>query len=496
MNLKQVTDWTTSPSEKNYSHADIHTLKYDHYNGTLYALTDGGIFYSLNNGTAWSQSMNAPLPTLLFIGGDMAVDQTSGLPSYFVAGAQDNGLNGYAYGTTPDYYSTIRGGYGGTMFIASDAQTIFGTYIEATLYRSEDRGQTWDNGGADASDPNNILCPALLSEGAPFYMEYDVWDGGPGIVACCGNTNLYLETQGNIGIGAFPKVTNIGTGTAISGPVVRVNIATNNPQNIYIGTSGSNYFYYSTDQGVTWTSSDTAAATTGKLSPRKFSGTPTGITTDPNNENNVFMTVSNSTNGSSHFYRSTDNGQTWTAPATNLPALNYRRIAMDANGIIYVGHDYGVLRSGDTGKTWYPVAEGLPMAMVTSLQVRGNYLTTTMLGRGQYYVDLTQLPPIRPEFWSQPRWPLIRRIAISAIYPSIVNVSAPRTTVDYTLSGSEQATLEVYDVLGREEKVLVNQYATQGAHEIAADLSGLIAGQYYMVLTAGGTSVTKSFVIQ
>jgi hypothetical protein len=504
-NMRQKTVWYDAIGASDYSHADIHVLKYNPFDGRLYALTDGGIYYTKDNGETWSQDMNNTLNTLSFIGGDMAVNSSGG-PDFFCAGAQDNGLNAITFGTDPSNYTQIQGGDGGTMFVSPfDGQTVFGTYTNTVLYRSESRGadNTWD-APSDPADPRpefgqNILGSAIIKEGAPFYMTYDVWDGDPSVVACCGVSNLYLETGGNIGQDAFPRATNVIDPTtnkiipssAVSGSVVAVNIATSDDDYIYIGTrvgASTGYFYYSTDVGKTWTQSLTSTG-----AALKFTGIPSGITTDPNDATRVFMTITGP--GTKHFYFSTDNGQTWNAPATNLPALNYHCVAIDASGILYISNDYSVLRSGDTGKTWYPVADGMPLVLITSLQVRGKYLDAATYGRGMYYIDVTQLAPLGPSSVATSASSTLG-IAITAVYPSVVTTSAPRSNVDYTLSGNEQATLAVYDVLGRQERMLLNQFDSQGGHELAADLSGLPTGQHYLVLTAGGNSVTKPIVIQ
>jgi photosystem II stability/assembly factor-like uncharacterized protein len=472
--LKLVTDWGNSSSNSDYAHADIHVLKYNPYTKVLYAMTDGGVYYSGNNGTNWSQTMNATLGTLSFVGGDMTPDG-----SFFCAGAQDNGLNSLTVGQDPTYKS-INGGDGGTMFISpADGETIYGTYIYSTLYTSNNRGADWNG------SPQNILGFGLIdTDQAPFYMEYDVCDADPGFVACCGSRNLYIEDDGNAAWpNSFPRVTNTNSSNRISGSAYRVHISSENDGYVFLGTT-SNCFYASGDNGQTWTKS---------TSPTSFPGEPTSITNDPNNDANLCMTVG--LTSSKHFYYSTDYGQTWTTPATNLPAFNYHRVTMDPNGIIYVGHDYGVLRSGDTGKTWYPVADGLPLVMITSLHVRGNYLVAGTYGRGMYYVDLTQLAPLGTNSVASAA-NSSSSISIGAVYPSVITISAPRSNIDYSLPGGEQATLAVYDILGREERMLVNDFATQGAHEISADFSGLAAGRHYLVLTAGGSSVTKPIIIE
>lgn len=484
-NSNKVTDWTAASGGANYTHADIHILKYNPYTNVLFALTDGGIFYSSTNGGSWRSDMNTDLGTFLFVGGDMAVDQSTGKPSFFAAGAQDNGLNGFTVGESS--YDAIKGGDGGTMFVSpQDGETTFGTYVGATLYRSPDRGA---NG--DLENAGNLLDGTpIQNDGAPFYIEYDVADQDPSVIAVCGGRNLFLTTDGgNGGAGDFPQVTNVGAGTTTSGYPSAVHIAKDDDTYIYLGTSSgtsprtssSGFLYYSQDQGASWTKC---------TNPNNFGGLPTSITSDPNDATHVFMTVGGT--NSKHFWVSTDGGVDWTAPATNLPNLNYRRVAFDGK-IIYVGNDYGVLRSGDGGKTWFPVADGLPMAMVTSLHVRGHYLSATTYGRGMYYVDLNQVAPLSDVSVAANT---NSGVQIGAIYPSVITSAAPHSTINYTLANNDEVSIALYDVLGRQERMLVNQFASKGDHEVSADFSGLAPGQHYVVLTSDGVSVTKPVTIE
>ena len=141
------------------------------------------------------------------------------------------------------------------------------------------------------------------------------------------------------------------------------------------------------------------------------------------------------------------------------------------------------------------MADGFPLAMVTSLRVRGHYLVAATYGRGMYYVDISQLPQLSNSVASSAS-PNSGKPQIKDIYPSIVMTSTPRLNVDYSLASDTHATMTVYDVLGREERVLVNEYAIKGDHSIVADLSGLGSGQHYIVLTADGFSVTKPLTIE
>jgi hypothetical protein len=198
---------------------------------------------------------------------------------------------------------------------------------------------------------------------------------------------------------------------------------------------------------------------------------------------------------SKHFYISTDTGHTWTAPAKNLPdGINYYRVAADSKGNIFAGHDDGVLLSQDGGVTWSQAANGFPNAWVTSLRIRGHYLVAATYGRGMYYLDINQFSSVAAN--QNPSIAGNGFVAIKDIYPSIVtSVASARMNIDYTFSQDMHAKISVFDVLGRQEKVPLNEYTLAGDHSLSADLSGLGPGQHYVVLTGDGYSVTKPFTI-
>jgi len=497
--LTKRTDWTAIENNSDYSHADIHRLTYNPYNNELYSMTDGGIFHSANNGFTWQQDMNARLPTMLFIGGDMGVD-ANGNPAIFGAGAQDNATSVLLPAKSTTTYNVITSGDGGTVYISpTDGQTIFATYTNATLFSCNDGGAQWSTDlakqGFGTFSPQNLLGGTPINNtSTPFYIEYDVCDQDPTVIAVCGGSTIYGTNTGDLFLSNdggqnalagqldFPQVTNTGDpNTEVIGGVNTVHIAKNNSQYVFIGTSSSK-MYYSTDQGTTWTPSKTI-----------LSGAPTSITSDPVNETHLFMTVAGT--GGKHFYVSTDTGRTWSAPAKGLPNFNYHRIAVDSNGNIFIGHDFGVLRSQNGGVNWYPVADGFPAAMVTSLHVRGHYLMATTYGRGMFYVDIDQLPSllnsVAPTTASNIGGP-----QINDIYPNIAMTSAPRVNLDYSLADDTRAKLTIFDVLGREERVLFNDYTSKGEHSIVGNLSGLAPGQHYIVLTADGFSTTKPVTIE
>jgi hypothetical protein len=76
-------------------------------------------------------------------------------------------------------------------------------------------------------------------------------------------------------------------------------------------------------------------------------------------------------------------------------------------------------------------------------------------------------------------------------YPNPFN---PVTNIAYTLPTSEKVLLKIYDALGREIKVLVNEEQTAGSHNISFDASKLSSGVYYYRLEAGNYSQVHKMV--
>ena len=74
------------------------------------------------------------------------------------------------------------------------------------------------------------------------------------------------------------------------------------------------------------------------------------------------------------------------------------------------------------------------------------------------------------------------RILLCQNYPNPFN---PSTTIKYELPRSSMVRLSMYDMLGREAGVLVNEWKGPGAHEVEFDGTNYASGVYVYRLTAG-----------
>jgi hypothetical protein len=77
-------------------------------------------------------------------------------------------------------------------------------------------------------------------------------------------------------------------------------------------------------------------------------------------------------------------------------------------------------------------------------------------------------------------------------YPNPCN---PSTTIRYELPDSRDVRLAVYDMIGREVSVLVDQKKEAGIYDVRFDGSGLASGVYLARLTAGNFVQTRKVLI-
>ena len=81
---------------------------------------------------------------------------------------------------------------------------------------------------------------------------------------------------------------------------------------------------------------------------------------------------------------------------------------------------------------------------------------------------------------------------LSQNYPNPFN---PRTGVRFQVSGASEVKFAVYDLLGRELAVLVNERKAPGSYEVSFDGSNLASGVYIYRMTAGAFTRTMKMVL-
>ncbi len=77
-------------------------------------------------------------------------------------------------------------------------------------------------------------------------------------------------------------------------------------------------------------------------------------------------------------------------------------------------------------------------------------------------------------------------------YPNPFN---PTTTIRYALPEDGMVTLKIYDILGQEVKVIVNEFLQKGTYEVKVDSKGLASGVYIYRLQAGEFISSKKMML-
>jgi len=87
---------------------------------------------------------------------------------------------------------------------------------------------------------------------------------------------------------------------------------------------------------------------------------------------------------------------------------------------------------------------------------------------------------------------IVKEFSLGQNYPNPFN---PTTKINFSIPNSDYVSLRVYDILGREVKVLVSENLTTGEYEVDFDAKGLSSGMYYYSLRAGDYVSVKKMVL-
>ncbi len=87
---------------------------------------------------------------------------------------------------------------------------------------------------------------------------------------------------------------------------------------------------------------------------------------------------------------------------------------------------------------------------------------------------------------------IAKEFSLSQNYPNPFN---PNTKINFSIPKSDYVSLRVYDMLGREVKVLVSENLSAGEYQTDFNAKGLASGMYYYSLRAGEYVDVKKMVL-
>lgn len=377
-------------------HSDIHDIKFDPSNSSIfYVASDGGMSRTANGGTSFT-TINTGLNISQFYA-SLGVSTTN--PNLYIGGLQDNGVWSYNGAT----WTNRRGGDGGPCIITPGNDNAVYASNDA---RSISRSTTGVAGAYSSSlgslafvgdDRTAFMAPVAISKSTPTtlyclsdHIHRSINSGGTWTFPTLGSMTSPFEATFKTGVAIAVSETNANKIYLSSSPFSqRVDNALN--------VTGQPNVFRSTNGGTSVTSIK------GTL-PDRF---VQDFAISPTFDDSVFV-VLGGYGSASHVYVSGNGGSSWTARGTGLPDVPFNAIAFDPLNpqVIYAACDIGVYASPNRGATWYDFNTGFTdVVQVFDLQVTaGNELLAVTHGKGVYRSSLfnaATLPVVMRDFTGQ-----------------------------------------------------------------------------------------------
>ncbi|OSZ80999.1 hypothetical protein CAP36_07120 [Chitinophagaceae bacterium IBVUCB2] len=335
-NFTAITAWSL-PNSIGYNHADVHGLYW--INSTIYSLSDGGIFKSLDAGDNWIDISNG-----LGIRQFYRFDNSPTNPNVITGGAQDNGsATRQASGNWVDWL-----GADGMEGLVSPTNhlNLWGTSQNGSIYRSTNGGNSY----------TNLTRPAAGDWVTPLEIHptneailYGGWTG------------VWKSVNGG------SSWSNISSGV-ISSLVTDLALAPSAPTTIYASRGAT--LWVTTDDGANWVT-------------RTAPATINDIAVDPTNPSKIWIACNSASN---RIFVSTDGGANFTNISSNLPGIAARAIVVDdaTPCNIYVGMNIGVYHQQEGAGTWTNYSDNLPMVAINELDIQQStgVIRVATYGRG------------------------------------------------------------------------------------------------------------------
>jgi hypothetical protein len=358
--------------------------------------------------------------------------------------------------------------------------------------RSTDDGVSW---GADTRLTNNSgdsqFPSASVSDSSVHVVWNDLRDG---------NSEIYSKrsTNGGVNWGADARLTDNAAvsqfpSVSVSGSAVNVVWHDNRDGNYEI------YYKHSTDGGVSW-GADTRLTNNSAVSrypSAAISNSVLHVQWHDNRDGNYEV----------YYKRSTDGGVTWETDKrlTNSSGSSlHPSVSVSDSTLHIVWHDdrdgnfeIYYIRSTNRGASWG-----------ADIQLTSNTATS-------WYPSVSVSGPVIHVIWHDNRDvnfeiyykrdptgnPFGLQIISSevprdfSLYQNYPNPFNPNTIIRFQITNYKFTSLKVYDILGREIAILVNQQLQPGTYEISWDASNYPSGVYLFELSSDDFKVTKKMVL-
>jgi photosystem II stability/assembly factor-like uncharacterized protein len=322
-----------------------------------------------------------------------------------------------------------------TLDINSDVLVV----DKGCIHRSTDNGITWE------IYKNTWGCRTVFINSLSYIFSGEEEDWNVGI--------LWRSTDNGISWNSY----------ALPDWAVVYSMDSDSSDNLYAGTTHGTFI--STDNGDSWGNNQLADKWIPKL-----------IITGNN-------TALAGTWGEGIF-RSTDLGTIWNQ--TSLVTLQIRDFIPDKYGYIWTATDSGVFKSKDDGVTWAPIDNsGLTNFNIRAISIDPEGYIVIGADSGKVFKSAASTTGLSLD-------PIVSSFHLFQNYPNPFN---PSTKIKFTIPKSSFVNLKVYDVLGREVAILINEVKPVGVYEVEFNASNLSSGLYFYDLNAGGQKLSRKMCL-
>jgi len=480
--------------EEGVLHPDMHSLLFDPSNPErLLVATDGGI-YSTDEPRAdtpyWQQHYEGLGTSQVY---DAKLDVTTSGDDFTIAGLQDN--SSYV---AIDYstWEVASGGDGMTTGFV-DGKNLFVTSVQNgyMYFFGYDGSQFYYYGTATLNDNQTYF---------PFFTKFVIDPNSNNELYYASGADLLLLPSlldipfNNVDNSLWQQFQYVGELVGVENEISALAISSGSSPTLYIGTNNGMLLSIAAGEQSVF---DVPTVITSPLFPSN--GYLAHIEVDPHNEKNIIVVFSNY--GVQSIFSTTNGGTSWQPVSGNLeqkldgsgagPSVRTVRILHTPTGIVYLAGTtsglFSTYKLDGMNTVWTREAvTTIGVLIVESIDVResdGRVIAATQ-GGGIFSGNYQSLGSASVS--------VLRELVIEQNYPNPVS---DLTTIRYTLPESGNATLALYDVMGKQVATLYEGMQEKGTHLFSfspKSLSkGISAGMYFYSLRSGGATVTKMMEI-